>query len=377
MVKAIYAGSFDPITNGHLWMIEQGSSIFDNLVVAIGNNPEKKTTFSVQERISMISDSTRRLDNISFHNFEGKYLVDYAASIGAKFILRGVRNGSDYEYERGMRYINSDLNPAINTIFMMPPREMAEVSSSLVKGLIGSEGWEMSIRRYIPRSVYTRFLIKHNGLKKRFDSLLSRIGKVDPENMYNEILDYYGKERREGKRFGSPTVQIRKHHNIAHIADMLGEFDTIKSDLDNPDSVEAAIWYHDAIYDSSEKNNEEESMCLMKESFVKIEVPDDFIENTGELILVTKHDKKPLEKDAMYLVDLDLSILGKPEREFDEYERNIRDEYFWVDEDDFRAGRKRLLQSFLDRESIYSTDTFKKRFEDQARVNISRSIKKL
>lgn len=363
MVKAIYAGSFDPITNGHLWMIEQGSSIFDNLVVAIGNNPEKKTTFSVQERISMISDSTRRLDNISFHNFEGKYLVDYAASIGAKFILRGVRNGSDYEYERGMRYINSDLNPAINTIFMMPPREMAEVSSSLVKGLIGSEGWEMSIRRYIPRSVYTRFLIKHNGLKKRFDSLLSRIGKVDPENMYNKILDYYGKER-------------RKYHNIAHIADMLGEFDTIKSDLDNPDSVEAAIWYHDIIYDTQEHDNEEQSARLMKKS-LSIIASEEFIEGTKKLILSTKHKEKPLEKDAMYLVDLDLSILGKPEREFDEYERNIRDEYFWVDEDDFRVGRKRLLQSFLDRESIYSTDTFKKRFEDQARANISRSIKKL
>lgn len=158
--KGVYGGSFDPITVGHLWMIEQGARLFDELIVAIGINPDKKYTFSLEDRLDMLRDSTRSLRNLNIDTFENKYLVQYASSIGAKFILRGIRSEADYEYERAMRHVNSDLNSDVTTIFLMPPREIAEVSSSLVKGLVGPSGWEKVVRKYVPEPVYKRFLRK-------------------------------------------------------------------------------------------------------------------------------------------------------------------------------------------------------------------------
>ncbi len=154
---AVYAGTFDPVTLGHLWMIEQGSVIFDSLIVAIGQNPEKKSYFSLEERIALLKESTRKFKNITITEFSGQFLIRYAESVRAQFILRGIRNFNDYEYEKALRHINSDVNPEIITVFLMPPREIAEVSSSIVKGLVGSEGWEKILAKYVPECVLEKF----------------------------------------------------------------------------------------------------------------------------------------------------------------------------------------------------------------------------
>ena len=156
--KAIYAGSFDPITNGHLWMIEQGSRMFDELIVAIGQNPDKKYTFSLEDRLRVLKESVNHLTTVRIDVFEQQFLVNYARSAGADYILRGIRDTRDFEFERGMRHINTDLQPSITTLFLMPPREIAEISSSLVKGLIGPVGWESMVQRYVPAPVF-RLLI--------------------------------------------------------------------------------------------------------------------------------------------------------------------------------------------------------------------------
>jgi pantetheine-phosphate adenylyltransferase/8-oxo-dGTP diphosphatase len=91
-------------------------------------------------------------------SFENQFLVNYAQSIGANYILRGVRTASDYEFERTMRYINGDLVGSIETVFLMPPREITEVSSTMVKGLVGPQGWQQVARKYVPDPVYRRLL---------------------------------------------------------------------------------------------------------------------------------------------------------------------------------------------------------------------------
>ena len=154
MRTAVYAGSFDPPTNGHLWMIERGLELFDRLIVAIGNNPSKSYSFSVDRRIELLRASVPSCERLTITHFDNRYLVDYADSMGADSILRGIRSSDDYEYERVMRHINADMAPQITTIFLMPPREMAEVSSSMIKGLIGPEGWEEIVRRYVPGPVF-------------------------------------------------------------------------------------------------------------------------------------------------------------------------------------------------------------------------------
>lgn len=155
MRTAVYAGSFDPLTNGHLWMIEKGLEMFDHLYVAIGSNPSKSYTFTVQDRIHMLQDSIPSCDRLTISEFKNRYLVKYARSVDAQYILRGIRSPGDYEYERVMRHINADMAPSITTTFLMPPRDIAELSSSMVKSLIGPEGWEESVKRYVPSAVFT------------------------------------------------------------------------------------------------------------------------------------------------------------------------------------------------------------------------------
>jgi pantetheine-phosphate adenylyltransferase len=151
MAKAIYAGSFDPITNGHLWVIDKSAAIFDELVVAIGENADKRYTFSREERLMLLESCLSQYSNIKMGYFSGEFLVNYAKRIGATHIVRGIRNSQDYEYEKTMRYINSDLCSDIDTVFLMPPRNYAEVSSSLIKGLVGSNGWEDIVTKYVPK----------------------------------------------------------------------------------------------------------------------------------------------------------------------------------------------------------------------------------
>jgi pantetheine-phosphate adenylyltransferase len=157
----VYAGSFDPLTVGHLWMIEQGVQLFDRLTVAVGVNPDKKYTFSLEERLVMLRESTKKFRNVSVASFSNRYLIHYAQEIGATHILRGIRTESDYEFERTMRNIHGDLDAAICTVFLMPPRGIAEVSSSMVRGLIGPAGWQKIVRKYVTEAVYKRLLAYH------------------------------------------------------------------------------------------------------------------------------------------------------------------------------------------------------------------------
>ncbi|MGB0716711.1 MAG: pantetheine-phosphate adenylyltransferase [Phycisphaerae bacterium] len=162
---AVYAGSFDPPTNGHVWMIREGARMFDSLNVAVGTNPDKRSTFSMELRRSwleqIVSDVVHDLNgegesmpSVEVTSFENRFLVEYAYSLGATFILRGIRNETDYTYERTMRLINADLHPTITTVFLMPPRDLCEVSSSSLKGMIGPKGWQDVVQRYLPPCVF-------------------------------------------------------------------------------------------------------------------------------------------------------------------------------------------------------------------------------
>lgn len=154
MRTAVYAGSFDPPTNGHLWMIERGLEMFDRLIVAIGTNPVKHEDFTVDERLDMLREAMGERERLEITYFNNRYLVDYARRAKAGYILRGIRSPNDYEYERGMRHINADMAPEITTVFLMPPRDIAELSSSMVMGLTGPEGWRESVCRYVPPAVF-------------------------------------------------------------------------------------------------------------------------------------------------------------------------------------------------------------------------------
>ena len=152
-VIAIYPGSFDPITNGHLDLIERGSKLFDRLIVAILRNEEKKPPlFTVEERIDMLREVVGRFANVEVDAFNG-LLVDFACARNATVLLRGIRAISDYEYELQMALMNRRLQPRIETVFLMAGEAYSFISSRLVKEVIGLGG---NIAGLVPPSVEKR-----------------------------------------------------------------------------------------------------------------------------------------------------------------------------------------------------------------------------
>jgi pantetheine-phosphate adenylyltransferase len=159
LVRAIYPGSFDPLTNGHLDLIERGSKIFDELIVAILRNSEKDPLFTLAERLEMLEHMTKRYENVRVETFEG-LLVDYAMRKKAKAVLRGIRAISDYEYELQMALMNRKLQPQLETVFMMPAEAYSYLSSRLVKEIFRLGG---SVRGLVPELVEQRLRDKFHG----------------------------------------------------------------------------------------------------------------------------------------------------------------------------------------------------------------------
>jgi len=129
---AVFPGSFDPITNGHLDIVDRGLGVFDRVRMAILMNPEKRPLFSVEERVALIREAYRGNPRVEVDTFSG-LLVDYARRVGASVIIRGIRAISDFEYEFQMALMNRRLDPRIETVFMMPAESYSYVSSRLVK----------------------------------------------------------------------------------------------------------------------------------------------------------------------------------------------------------------------------------------------------
>jgi pantetheine-phosphate adenylyltransferase len=169
-VIAIYPGSFDPPTNGHLDLIERGSHIFDELVVAILRNAEKTPLFSIGERRRMLEDLTAGFKNVRVDVFDG-LTVEYAARVKASAVLRGIRALSDYEYELQMAMMNRKLRPDLETVFMMPAEQYSYLSSRLVREVARLGG---DISGLVPEMVEQR-------LKEKLDpafKLANRKGKI-------------------------------------------------------------------------------------------------------------------------------------------------------------------------------------------------------
>jgi pantetheine-phosphate adenylyltransferase len=151
-VTAIYPGSFDPITNGHLDLVQRGARMFDTLIVAILRNDSKQPLFSVEERMDMLREVVRPYPNVEVDCFDG-LLVDFAAARSAIVLLRGIRAISDYEYELQMALMNRRLRPEIETVFMMANEAYSFISSRLVKEVFGLGG---NISGLVPPSVEAR-----------------------------------------------------------------------------------------------------------------------------------------------------------------------------------------------------------------------------
>jgi pantetheine-phosphate adenylyltransferase len=148
---ALFPGSFDPLTMGHLDTIERGSKIFDELYVGIFVNTNKHSFFSVEEKVKLVKDAVAHLPNVTVISQETELTVTTAQRLGARFLLRGVRNMKDYEYEREIMEMNRHLDPNLETVFLVAKSEYSHISSSLIKEVLLFGG---DVQKYLPKNVY-------------------------------------------------------------------------------------------------------------------------------------------------------------------------------------------------------------------------------
>ena len=169
----------------------------------------------------------------------------------------------------------------------------------------------------------------------------------------------------------------RAYHTAEHIRDCLAQFDLSQHTAQRPDEVEAAIWFHDAVYLPRGSDNEESSARLAQTTLAEAGAPLEAAHRIAGLVLATEHLAIPDEPDAALLCDIDLSIFGRTPEVFNEFEQRIRQEYAWVPEPVYRSARAEILTGFLNRSSVFQTDFFRQRYESQARANLARVVEEL
>ena len=161
--KAIYPGTFDPVTNGHLDVIKRGSVIFDTLVVSVGCNPLKDALFSVKERMEMIREYVKDLKNVEVDSFEGM-LVDYVKKQQTNIILRGIRTVSDFEYEFQRALTNRVLNKEVETVFVMTSEQYSFLNFTLIREIVSLGG---SVSAFVPPHVESRLIEKFKHMHRK------------------------------------------------------------------------------------------------------------------------------------------------------------------------------------------------------------------
>lgn len=169
----------------------------------------------------------------------------------------------------------------------------------------------------------------------------------------------------------------RHYHNRSHVAQCLAALHMHRALAHNAAQIALALWFHDAVYDSHKNDNEALSAAWAREFLTGVGAPTSLVEAIGTLIMATQHNSACTSADTQLLVDIDLGILGQDAEQFAAYDQAIRREYHWVPEPQYRSGRAAVLKAFLARPNIYHTPTFRQRYEQQARRNLSAALRQL
>lgn len=203
------------------------------------------------------------------------------------------------------------------------------------------------------------------NLHHQWDALFRAMGKPQAhQHEFEQLVRHYCEPH-------------RAYHNLLHIADCLRQFDGVRFMAPDPDAVEAAIWFHDVIYDPRGSDNEGASAAYADDSLARLGAAEPFKAEVNRLVLLTRHDEPPKDLAGQLMVDTDLSSLGAAAAVFDQNGQNIRREFAHVDDATYRASRAAILRKFAQRPRIYLTDVFFDRYEEAARANLCRALASL
>ena len=198
----------------------------------------------------------------------------------------------------------------------------------------------------------------------RWLALCLNLGVEPRPHVYASLLEKY-------------TSSSRHYHDLNHIENCLMELDRVKKSAKDPRLIELAIWFHDAVYDPERTDNEERSAEYAVNTLGELGLPEEPLKKVRDMIRATSHREKALGLDTRLLLDIDLSILGKPEKQYRHYMENIRKEYAYIPLEEYARHRIRFLRGLLERRSIYHTRSFRERYEESARRNMRHEIESL
>ena len=199
--------------------------------------------------------------------------------------------------------------------------------------------------------------------KQNLHNSLAALGVNSAGDIFSQLEAAYGET-------------TRYYHTAQHVAECLKHFSVYREQAQHPAEVEVAFWFHDAIYDTTKSDNEDQSAQWARRYLSEASVNSQAVERVVEMVMATKtHESKTA--DSALMVDIDLVILGASEEAFEAYDAAIRKEFHWVPTVQYCAGRSQVLSSFLNRETIYQTEAMRDLYEAQARVNLSQKIKEL
>ena len=199
---------------------------------------------------------------------------------------------------------------------------------------------------------------------ERWNKLCRRLGLSADGAAYDALIKAHAEKQ-------------RAYHTLDHIAACFRHLDDVRDQLERPDEVEIALWFHDAIYKPLSRSNEEDSAKWAKDFLISANANVTLIKEVSDLVMATKHNCQRHSGDAAVLVDIDLSILGSSDQAYDQFEQNIRKEYRYVPNFIYSKKRAELLSGFLSHDSIYLNDRFRDKYEEQAKINIRRTVERL
>lgn len=390
MKKVVFAGSFDPFTNGHLWILKEALSIFNKVYVFVAENKSKKTLFTANERVEMIKNlvfTDTELEpyknHIHISLINNEYVAEKALSLGCEYMIRGLRNTVDFEYEQNLSKTNYEILQGSKTIFIIPPENLKNVSSSFVKEFVGPKNWHLQVKKFLPENVYFAFLQRYieNETFKCLDLLQQSLPIIEQDNYrYNkkQILQFLN------LFFQQYSQKNRSYHNLEHITHCFSELKLIENNLSETDYFKLfmAILGHDVIYGA--KNNEKTDEVLSAEflmtqahnffDFKQTQFSELFLDSSI-LIEATQHQIQNSNKTNLtdILISIDLAILGQNEAIYSNYCNNIRQEYSHIQLNDYQIGRSKALKTFIDKEKIFPSTLFQ-HYESKARVNLGKEI---
>lgn len=383
MHKIGFSGTLDPLTNGHIWVIEEARRMADNVEIYVSQAPGKKTMFDIETRKKTIQKyvDSRGWDNVTVHIVLNKFIARFAKNRGVEYLIRGIRNSVDFEYEDLIQEVNANMLHGCKTLFVIPPATsgargvgLGAVSSSFVKGLIGNVGWHWEIKKLLPKTHYDQII--HNFLKAEWDAswlvgdVNKGLGKGVNDSWYEEVI----------RNYGGPD---RHYHNLEHLVHGLTEINAWAANTGANNvsvmTIKQAFWFHDYVYGQATEHASDEKQSAYALQDTKLS--NGSMGNSAyRLILATSHFEQasidePL-KDVM--LGADLAILGQDWEVYEQYTRDIQKEYlpkYTVAE--YNSGRLKAMKHLLAKAEIgtlFEDPYFSAEYSSTAIENMTREI---